>query len=420
MTSSNVSRAASRAKPRPVAAISAALIIALLLVGGYTATVAATEVAAADVTAAGDTELTITADTAAAQAVVDAQPLPTAVGWLHDEAVFTNDDTAYPLASISKLVTVLVALEAQPLAPGEDGPTYTWTDADVALQNHYISLDGVAYPIPAGTEITLRQMLTLIFLPSANDFASAYALQVFGTNEDFLAAVADWQARNGIESLTFVEPTGMDEGNQANAADLVRIARLALANPTVTQFTNLQSAELPWGIGVIENTNPLLAELPNMLGLKTGRSSSAGFNLIAAQETDAAGRKLVKISVTMGRGSVEERASSGRDMLAALEPLPQLVTLVEEGEVLGSVTTFTGEEVSVISSGSATAVLTPGESATRTLELSQPAPGAAGQAAGVIMVDSPTGSEEIAVVTAAAIEEATFWWRFTHPLELLP
>nr|WP_280909646.1 hypothetical protein [Leucobacter exalbidus] len=339
---------------------------------------------------------------------------------MHDEAVFTNDDTAYPLASISKLVTVLVALEAQPLAPGEDGPTYTWTDADVALQNHYISLDGVAYPIPAGTEITLRQMLTLIFLPSANDFASAYALQVFGTNEDFLAAVADWQARNGIESLTFVEPTGMDEGNQANAADLVRIARLALANPTVTQFTNLQSAELPWGIGVIENTNPLLAELPNMLGLKTGRSSSAGFNLIAAQETDAAGRKLVKISVTMGRGSVEERASSGRDMLAALEPLPQLVTLVEEGEVLGSVTTFTGEEVSVISSGSATAVLTPGESATRTLELSQPAPGAAGQAAGVIMVDSPTGSEEIAVVTAAAIEEATFWWRFTHPLELLP
>lgn len=415
-------------------------VIALVAAGGYTAAAASAELPDPELVLAAEELAPVVADGAPAQAAVDAQPLPTAIGWAESEDVWTNDDVAYPLASISKLITVLVALESRPLAPGTDGETIVWTDADVALQAEYLALDGVAYPIPAGTEVTERQMLTLIFLPSANDFAAAYARSVFGTDEAFLAAVAAWAADNGLDSLEFVEPTGMDEGNKANAADLVRLARIALQHPTVTQFTNLESAEMPWGIGTIENTNPLLGELPGMVGLKTGRSGSAGFNLLAAQRVDAHGRDITKISVTLGRGSIEERAQSGREMLAAMDPLPQLVPLISAGTAVGEAVSATGQRESLETAAAASAVLLPGEAATfeatlGTTATSAPdqadAPSAggaggiesadgpdAGPVVGSVKVSSPTGSETVPVVQLGSFTEPDLWWRVTHPASL--
>lgn len=362
-----------------------------------------------------EAELQIDADAAAAQAVVDVQPLPSAIGWAHEEAVWSNDDTVYPIASISKLITVLVCLQAQPLEPGAEGPTYIWTDKDRARQDFYLSLDGVAYPIPVGTEVTLRQMLQLILLPSANDFAAAYAYWTFGDNDAFLAAVDAFTAEHGLESVSLVEPTGLDVDNRANAADLVRIARIALQNPTVLEFTGMPSAEPPWGIGLIENTNPLLGEAPGVVGLKTGALNVVGYNLLLAQQMDALGREVVNISATLARPSREDRAVAGAQTLAAMAPLPQHFELVAEGEEVGSVLTITGERVALVTAASTGSVLLPGEAARRTVDLVTVEPGAAGSTAGTVRVATPTGDVDIAVVTAAEISEPDLWWRLTHP-----
>lgn len=388
---------------------------AVLLTGGYTAAVALapmpTPQVALDVSETEET--TIAAD--AAQAIVDAEVLPSAIGWQDDGLVWSNTDQPQPIASISKLITVLVCLEQQPLDAGTDGPVHVWTAADAALQDEYLSRDGIAFPIPIGTEVTQRQMLTLALLPSANDFAAAYANSVFGDNATFIAAVADWSERHGLTSVTLVEPTGMDEANTATPADVLRIGRLALDNPTIAEFTQMASAELPWGIGVVENTNPLLTRLPGALGLKTGRSSVAGYNLVAAQSSDASGRPLVKLAVTLGRDSPEARIESSAALLAALDTLPQPTSLVEAGVQVGSVTTVDDVTVPLVTDGEASAVLLPGETATRTLDLIDVGAGAPGQAAGTIAVATPTGDSEVPIVTADAIVEPDFWWRFTHP-----
>ncbi|GAA1315134.1 D-alanyl-D-alanine carboxypeptidase family protein [Leucobacter albus] len=408
------------------------LVPALLVLGagGYAAAAAAAPLPAPTLRTTGEVDGERWADLAPAQAAVDAQQLPTAIGWLDGDAVWSNDDRAYPLASISKLITVLVCQEAQPLAPGDTGPVYTWTAADRERQNYYLSLDGVAYPIPVGTEVTLREMLTLIFLPSANDFAAAYAYSVFGDNDAFLAAVDDWADRHGLDSLEFVEPTGMDEGNVASPDDLIRIARLALNNPTIAEFTGTQSAVMPWGIGLIENTNPLLGEQPGMLGVKTGRSSSAGFNFIAAQESTAGGREVVKISVTLARPSIEARAQSGRDMLAAIEALPQRVPLVAAGEQFGELVGPDGASVPVVAADSAEATMLPGETAIRSAMLSQAPSQApsrastgrgdadAGADAGTLSIATPSGDIEVALRSEGTLPAPGLWWRLTHPAEL--
>lgn len=407
-------RASTISRPKRWLRILAWSIPALLVIGagGYVAAAAAAPLPAPTLRTAAEQSTTRSADAAAAQAAVDAQELPTAIGWLDGEKIWTNDEAAYPLASISKLITVLVAQEAQPLAPGEDGPSYTWTAADRERQEQYLSLDGVAYPIPVGTEVTLREMLTLIFLPSANDFAAAYAYSVFGDNDAFVAAVNDWADRHNLESLEFVEPTGMDEGNRANPADLIRIGRMALHNPTIAEFTSTQSAVMPWGIGLIENTNPLLGELPGMLGIKTGRSASAGFNFLAAQESTADGREVVKMSVTLARPSITARAQSGRDMLAAVELLPERVEIVAEGEELGTLVGPDGSSVALLAAGEASTTLLPGESVTRSVVLDEQA--VSGEL-GEITVTTPSGDIVVPIRGEGTLTAPDLWWRITHP-----
>lgn len=409
----------------------------LLGAGGYTTAVAVTPLPEPRVSAADPAEWDTAAAAVAALAAtsaeeaVAAQGGPAAAGWLDASEgplaapsslepgdglpVWANDDTPLPIASITKLVTALVGLEHAPLLEGDEGPVYTWTEADVARQDGYIAQDGVAFPIPVGSEVTMRQMLTLMLLPSANDFAAAYAGLTIGDEADFIASVASWAESNGLESLSLVEPTGMDEANVASAADVVRIGRLALANPVIAELTRLPSAELPWGIGEVENTNPLLTQLPGVVGLKTGRSSAAGFNLVTAQETTASGRPAVKLTAVLGRDSAAERARQSSALLTAMDGAPQPLQLVHPQELVGTATTVDGQTVELVADGSADTVLLPGEAAERAVELGALQFGPAGQAAGTIRATAPTGETEVPVVTATPLAEPDLWWRITHP-----
>lgn len=390
-------------------------VLAAVVVGGYATAVGAAEIPGPTITLAEGAERTVDADPAPPQQLVDAQSAPSAVGWLDGETVWSNTDGAAPIASISKLATALVCLEAQPVAPGDDGPAHVWSAEDRARQDAYLARDGVAFPIPVGTEVTTRQMLMLALVPSANDFAAAYAYAVFGDNETFVAAVDDWAARNGLGSLELFEPTGMDERNVASPGDLVKLARLALAHPTISEFAAMPRAELPWGIGEVESTNPLFGMLPGIVGAKTGATDVAGYNLAAAQRTTASGRELVQISVVLGRDSDEDRASASAALLAALAAMPRPVETVTEGERIGTAATADGIEVPLLAEASAQSVLAPGEGAVRTVRFKEIAAGASGRTAGTILIDAPAGSAEVAILTGSAISDPGYWWRLTHP-----
>lgn len=400
---------------RPLLVSSLALVLAA---GGYATAVAIAPIPEPTAALLVEAEQRIAADDSAARSAVDAEDLPTAAGWLDGEQVWANTDEAFPIASISKIVTALVCLEASPLEAEDQGETHVWSQEDKRRQDAYIAQNGVAYPIPVGTEVTERQMLTLALLPSANDFAAAYAYSVFGDNDAFISAVDAWKARHGLQSLALFEPTGMDERNAASPADVVRIGRLALDDPTVADLVSTRSAELPWGIGEVRSTNPLFSRLPGMLGIKTGASTSAGYNLLAAQQANASERDLVKIVATLGRPNPEQRMNATRGVLLALDEAPQEVDLVVDAERIGTATTVDGVRIPLVARGSASTVLLPGEQAVRIAKLSAVPVGARGRTAGTIHVETPLGSEDLTVVTAKPVADPDFWWRLTHPAEL--
>ena len=121
---------------------------------------------------------------------------------------------------------MLVGLEAAPVEPGTAGPVYTLTEADAALVDEVLAQDGTFAPAPVGLELTTRQILDLILVPSANNYAISYARSVFGSDEAFLAAADDWLARNGLASVHIEEAAGLSDNNVATPADIVRLCLL--------------------------------------------------------------------------------------------------------------------------------------------------------------------------------------------------
>lgn len=388
-----------------------------LLVGGYVAAAAAVPLPELEPELGVEAETGFDAGAEGVQELIDAQRGPAAAGWDRGSEIWSNDDEARPLASITKLVTALVCLEERPLEPGADGPVYTVNTDDLARIQQLRTRNAVLNPVPAGTEFTERQLLQLMLLPSSNEYAFSYATWVFGDLDSFTDAAAEWAERHGLESLEIVDPSGIEEGNRATAADIVRVARLALENPTIIEITSQRSAEIP-GIGTIESTNPLIGAA-GVVGLKTGTTTSAGYNLVAAQRAVIGRgddeRELFEISVVLGREGLQARADDSRAILTGLTRLPEEVELVAEGEEVGSVITWQGDRVTLSAASAVSAELLPTESAARSVAVRSLSAGPAGQTAGTVTTVAPTGGREIAVETAAAIVEPGLWWRATHP-----
>lgn len=389
--------------------------LAAVLAGGYVAACALAPLPDLEPRLTVDAEQTFRPDPEiSAQRTVNQQSKPTALGWVGDSGAWTNDfDTPRQIASITKLVTVLVCLDAKPVEAGSDGPSYALTERDAEIRRTVLESDGVVADVPVGRKLTTRQFIELALLPSANNYAIGYAERVFGSNAGFQKAASEWAAKHELKTLRISEPSGLSEKNVASAVDLVEVGRLALADPLVAEVVAEPWADIP-GIGPIMNSNPLIGDA-NVVGLKTGTLSSVGYNLLAARKDRVGDRDVVSIAVVLGR---PDRSARTRDARAVLRDAPKAideVALVEADAKVGTVRTWQGKTVELRTTRAASAVLLPDETASRHVRLGALGAGEAGRAAGVIRTEAPGGKSMVPVVTARAIERPDVWWRVTHP-----
>lgn len=360
---------------------------------------------------------TVAADPTAGAAAVADDSLPTAAAWLEGGETWSNDDAPREIASLTKLISVLVAQEAALLEPDSDGDTYVYTYLDDQITAAVWAQNGVAHPFPAGFEVSQRDMLELILLESSNDTTISYVNWLFGSEQAFLDAAAAWASAHELTSVSIVEPTGLSSGNVASVADMVKVARLVLADPLLAEIVAMPTAEVPY-YGLIENTNPLLGE-SGVVGVKTGTTVTAGFNLIAARTVEIDERTETVIGVTLGRPDSIARADDTRRVLDATAGTVATLPTLEAGNQVGTITTWEGTEISVVTAEGTESVLLPHEQASRKVSLDAPALGKAGQVVGSVTITDPAGAREVSVITDGEIEAPGYWWKFTHPVELL-
>lgn len=193
----------------------------------------------------------------------------------------TSADLRRPIASVAKTMTALLVLQAHPLAPGDHGPVVTMTAADVELYRQTVAGQGSAVAVEAGERLSEHDLLLALLLPSANNIAETLARWVSGSRDAFVARENAEAAALGMRSTHFADPSGVSPETASSAADLVMLARAALAVPALAEIVATRTATLPDGTA-LANLDVLLGTAPDWLGIKTGWTPQAGGCLLFA------------------------------------------------------------------------------------------------------------------------------------------
>jgi D-alanyl-D-alanine carboxypeptidase (penicillin-binding protein 5/6) len=230
----------------------------------------------------------------------------------------------------------------------------------------------------------------------------------------FAAAANSWLTSHGVPGVVVYEPTGMDKRNTASPAALITLAQKALAHPVIAEIVAKQSVDLP-GVGLVENTNDLLAD-PGVVGLKTGTLD--GSNLLSAKDITIGDTTVRLYASVLDQPDNEARLAASRAIYSQLEQELQLKPSVTAGTVVGTVTTPWGAEADIVTSGDASVILWNGGAGTidTTFELGDSRD--AGDTVGSLTVTGPLDTAGVDLQLATEIPDPSPWWRLTHPLEL--
>jgi serine-type D-Ala-D-Ala carboxypeptidase (penicillin-binding protein 5/6) len=181
---------------------------------------------------------------------------------------------AAPIASVAKVMTAYLVLRDHPLGFGQDGPTITLTDADVADTDRRRQQQESVVSIAAGEQLTELQALQALLLPSANNIAVVLARWDAGSVEGFVARMNETARTLGMTDTRYTDPSGYDDATVSTAADQVRIVDRAMGLPVFASIVATPSATLPVA-GTVDNTNTLLG-YDGFVGVKTGSTAAAG------------------------------------------------------------------------------------------------------------------------------------------------
>ncbi len=222
---------------------------------------------------------------------------------------------AAPIASVAKVMTAYLVLRDHPLGVREDGPTITLTGADVADTDRRSRQRESVVPVVAGEQLTERQALQALLLPSANNIAAVLARWDAGSQERFVARMNATARSIGMTHTRYTDPSGYDDATVSTASDQVRLVDRAMRLPAFATIVATPSATLPVA-GTVHNTNTLLGH-DGFVGVKTGSDSAAGgcFAFRAIRWID--GKRTTITGVVLGQPG-HDRIAAGLEAAAAM------------------------------------------------------------------------------------------------------
>lgn len=232
-----------------------------------------------------------------------------------------NADESRPIASITKIMTLLLTFEA--LEAGK----VSLSDI-VPVSEHAYHMGGSQIWLEPGEQLTLDEMLKAICIFSANDAAVAVAEFIGGSEPVFVERMNARAKELGMQSTTFRNACGLDEdGHLSTARDVAIMSREMLLNhPEIENYCTVWMDTLRGGATQLVNTNKLLKSYNGITGLKTGTTGKAGVCISASASRD----DLRLIAVVLGSSSGKERFAAATSLLdygfamfeSALVPIP--------------------------------------------------------------------------------------------------
>lgn len=324
--------------------------------------------------------------------------------------------TPLPMASISKVITALVVLDAHPLAVGESGPVATMTSADAALYGAYLAQNGTVANVRAGMTFTELQLLELTLVKSANNYTMSMVLWAFGSQDAFLAATNTWLAAHGLTGIVMVEPTGINPANVAPVDQLIELGRIAIEHPVVADIVSRTTADIPQ-VGVLPNTNELLG-INGVDGIKTGTLDNFGANLLFSADYLVGETTVTVIGVVLG-GPDHDVIDS--DILTLLGTVVGNFTEVEvaaDAEPFATYEAAWGDTTQAVAADRTALLTWAGAPITTEIDADDVRIGDAGDNVGDVTFTSGPMSVTVDLELAVDLNDPGPWWRLTNPAAL--
>jgi D-alanyl-D-alanine carboxypeptidase (penicillin-binding protein 5/6) len=200
-----------------------------------------------------------------------------------------------PIASVAKVMTAYLVLKHHALHPADSGRRFVVGQDDVEDTETRRRGGQSVVAVRAGEQLTEREALMAILLPSANNIAVLVARQVSGSVAAFVAEMNHTARSLGMSHTTYTDPSGYDDGTVSTALDQLRLARVVARDQTLATMMATRTYWLPVA-GQVTNTNALLGD-DGFVGMKTGSDRAAGGCLMfrAVWRTDSGNRSLIGV-----------------------------------------------------------------------------------------------------------------------------
>ncbi len=216
-----------------------------------------------------------------------------------------NADEELAMASITKVMTMLLTFEAL-----EAGRIHL--EDVVCASEHASSMGGSQIWLEPGEQLTLHEMLKAICVNSANDAAVAVAEFVGGSEPAFVEMMNARAVQLGMTHTCFKNACGLDEeGHYSSARDVAAMSLELMKHDAVFEYTGIWTDTLRGGATHLTNTNKLLRSYEGITGLKTGTTGRAGVCISATAVRDGTGL----IAVILGSASSKERFTAATTLL---------------------------------------------------------------------------------------------------------
>jgi len=216
-----------------------------------------------------------------------------------------NADEQLPLASITKIMTMLIAIEAV-----ESG-NLTWEEM-ITTSEKAKQMTGTKIFLNISERMSAYDMIKGIAVASANDASVAIAEHMSGSEEAFVKRMNERASELGMVNTQFINAHGLDEpGHYSCARDIAIMSYELIKHDKILEFTSIWMDSLRNGEFELVNTNRLLRFYDGTNGLKTGSTDDAGYCISAAAKRN----EMQLIAVIMKAESTTDRFESAKILL---------------------------------------------------------------------------------------------------------
>ncbi len=246
-------------------------------------------------------------------------------------------DAEVPIASLTKLMTVYVALQMYPLASGETGPCITVSANDVLSYQVDKSQDDSAVIVVEGEQLCEIDLLNGVLVHSAANYADMLAAMVLPVPGQFVARMNETAHRLDMRHTHYADDTGVSALSVSTALDQATLAYHLMRSPLVRSIVDQTQTDLPVA-GFVNSYTPMVGT-NDVVGVKSGRTAAAGGCDVMALVYRLNGRRHLIYSVVLGQrgGNVLADAGDAAYALATSARNSQVDVTFAKGDVLGTI-----------------------------------------------------------------------------------